>query len=178
MKIPYTLSLILLTTAVTTTLAQGPQDASAQCGEQMKQLSYLVGKWQGTASYRSGPGPSQQVNQEETIETQLEGTLLTIEGVGTHERGIVFHAYGVINFDPSANEFRFKSYLKEGQSTDAYFKVLKENNFEWGFEIPGGKIRYTITLDPNTRSWYEKGEYSQDGTQWYPTTELKLTKVE
>lgn len=69
--------------------------------------------------------------------------------------------------------------MKDGRSADAYFTVLSENKYEWGFDIPaGGKSRYTIVLDPTQGSWYEKGEYSRDGDTWFTTIELNLKKVQ
>lgn len=173
------LILVILLSVTITSFSQGNYDASALCKEEMKKLSYFVGNWEGEASYRRGPGPAETLTQKEHIEWKLDGVILSIEGIGRKDDAIQFNAYAVINFDPFGKTFKFKSYTKEGRSTEAYFKVIKENNFEWGFDIPtGGKIKYTIVLDPTQKNWTEIGEYSQDGNSWFKTIELNLKKLD
>jgi hypothetical protein len=127
-----------------------------------------------------GPGSEVSINQEEKIEYKLDGTVLLIEGTGRDVAGnIVFNAMGLVNYDANDKQFKFKTYLKDGRSTDAYFNITGENTYEWGFDIPGGgKSKYTITIDPEQKTWNEKGEYSSDGNNWFPFMELKLKKVE
>ena len=82
-----------------------------------------------------------------------------------------------INPELFDQQFKFKSYVKEGYTTNAYFTVLSENKFEWGFDIPGGgKTRYNIILDPANKTWHEIGEYSRDGNSWMKSIELNLVK--
>ncbi|WP_460995947.1 hypothetical protein [Spirosoma harenae] len=40
-------------------------------------------------------------------------------------------------------KLKFRSYVKEGFTTDAYFEILADNTFEWGFDVPnnGGKTK-------------------------------------
>jgi hypothetical protein len=180
MKALTTISKIFLFLFATiSSFGQGNYDASALCKAEMNKLSYFIGNWEGQASYRSGPGPAQILTQKEHIEWKLDGVILSIEGIGRKDDVVQFNAYAIINFDPFSKTFKFNSYTKEGRSTEAYFKILKENNFEWGFDIPsGGKVRYTIILDPSKKSWSEIGEYSQDGNSWFKTVELNLTKVD
>ena len=161
------------------TLYGQPTDFSAVCQEEMKKLEYFSGIWKGEATMQRGPGSAVKMMQEEKIEYQLDGTVLEIEGTGRDADGkIIFNALGLVNYDAVTKQFKFKSYLKEGQSTDAYFKVLEENKFEWGFDIPaGGKVKYTITLDSTQKTWYEKGEYTSDGNIWHLFIELKLKKI-
>jgi len=153
-----------------------PRDFSEQCKTEMQKLSYFVGDWKGTAVVQTRNGPL-TVNQTEHIEWKLDGVLLSIEGTGRESDKITFNALAFINFDPYSQQYKFRSYLKEGYATDAYFKITAENKFEWGFDIPtGGKVKYSIALDPAKKSWYELGEYSQDGNTWMKTIEMNLTK--
>lgn len=155
--------------------AQRP-DFSAKCKEEMKKLSYLAGDWKGEAVIKN-QGGQMTVVQTEHIEWKLNGLVLAIEGTGHEQEKISFHAFALVNFDPSDQQFKLKSYVKEGFSTNAYFKVLEENKFEWGFDIPtGGKSRYTMVLDPVKKTWHETGEYSRDGNTWMNFIELNLTK--
>lgn len=157
-------------------------DASERCKAEMQKLAYLVGDWKGTALHSSRDGQV-TVMQQEHIEWKLQGLVLGIEGTGrqknevTGAEDITFQAFAVVNFDPVDNEFKFRSFIKEGYRTDAYFKVIGENAFEWGFDIQtGGKTRYFIRLDPVKKTWKETGEYSPDGTRWIKFVELDLVK--
>ncbi len=159
------------------TLIAQPRDFSAECKAEMKKLDYFVGDWKGTAVVQTRNGP-QTVNQTEHIEWKLNGVVLAIEGTGRQNEEITFHALAMVNFDPYTRQMKLRSYLKEGNATDAYFKTIGENKFEWGFDIPnGGKVRYSITLDPAKSSWYELGEYSADGEKWMKSIEMNLNKV-
>ena len=170
-----TLTTIILLFAGTTLMAQ-PRDYSQQCKSEMKKLAYFVGDWKGTAVVQTRNGP-QTINQTEHIQWELDGVVLSIEGIGHENDQITFNALALIHFDPTAQAFKFRSYLKEGYATDAYFKVLGENKFEWGFEMPtGGKVKYSITLDPVKKTWYELGEYSPDGNKWMKSIEMNLVK--
>jgi hypothetical protein len=154
------------------------QPASKVAQDLLKLLAYWAGVWKGEASIRRGPGEPIKVNQQEPIEYRLEGTILLVEGIGRspEDGSTTFNALAIINFDETSNQFKMKSYLREGRSTDAWFKVIEDNKFEWGFDVPSGKIKYSITMDTVKGTWNEKGFFSQDGTNWMPFMEMNLTK--
>jgi hypothetical protein len=159
-----------------------PPDMSPQCKEEMKKLAYFIGDWKGEAVHK-GPKGAVTVKQTEHITWAIQDLVLSIQGTGrernekTKTDEITFQAFAVVNFHPYEKQFKWKSFVKEGFSTDAYFKVVGDNVFEWGFDIPnGGRTRYTITLDPARKTWHETGEYSRDGNQWYGFIELNLVK--
>jgi hypothetical protein len=162
--------------------AQGLGKASDALKQEMQKLSYFVGKWKGEAIAKQRNGPDTKVIQEENIQFKLDNTLLLIEGTGRNPENlseIVFNALAVVNYDEPSKAFKFRSHLKDGKQTDAYFKIMGENHFEWGFDVQNNaKIRYDIKLDPTAKSWNEIGEYSPDGVTWYPFIELKLTKLD
>ncbi|UFH56640.1 hypothetical protein [Spirosoma sp. KNUC1025] len=161
--------------------AQSP-DFSAECKTQMQKLAYFVGNWKGEATHSKGLGKTETIAQQEKIEWRLNGVVLLIEGTGRpmNTEDIVFNAFAVVNYDPADKKFKFKSYVKEGFTTNAYFDVVAENKFEWGFDVPngGGKTRYIITLDPAKKTWYETGEFSRDGSKWMKFIELNLKKLD
>lgn len=142
--------------------------------DEMKKLTPLVGQWKGTASYRMGPGEPQIVQQHETIEFRLNGAVLQIEGTGTVGDRTVHHALAMVNFDSNQKKFFFRSYLSDGKMADAQFQVTAEGVYTWGFDYPGRKMRYVITIAGN--QWKETGEYSPDGTQWTRFIEMNLTR--
>lgn len=160
---------------------QAPPDFSALCKEQMKKLEVFAGKWQGEASIRMGPGPEQTINQQEDVQFRIDSTVLVIEGLGTRgpDNTVVFNALAVINFNAGAKGYSFRSFLKDGRSADAYFNILEDRKFEWGFDTPGnsGKVRYTITFDDPARTWHEVGEFSADGSTWMKFMEMRLNRI-
>lgn len=175
------MKILKLTLSLTVFLAGtiNAQDNSTVCREQMNALSHLSGKWRGDARIVQPGGVVVNVTQEETIEYKLDGLVLQVEGVGRNKNepaSISFHALAFINFNASKNSYEIKSYLKDGKQTDAYFKVVEANRYDWGFDVPGGKIVYHIIIDPANHQWNEKGEFSRDGAQWYPFFEMNLTK--
>lgn len=174
-----TLFVILIALAgVTISHAQGT--ASEEHLKEMKKLAYMEGKWSGEASMRQQNGTVLKVNQEENIQYKLDGTVLLVEGTGRSQdagNAIVFNALAIVSYNPHTKTFSMKSHVLDGNQTDAYFKILSDNNFEWGFETPTkAKIKYTIVLDPQANTWNEKGSYSPDGSMWYPFLEMNLKK--
>lgn len=146
----------------------------------MRQLKFFAGRWKGDATITQQGGVVVNVNQEEAIEFRLDSLILQLEGVGrkkTEPGKISFHALGFINFIAAKNKFEMKSFLMDGKQTDAFFKIVDTNKYDWGFDVPGGKIVYHITVDPKIRTWNEIGEFSSDGTQWHPFFEMNLTKL-
>jgi hypothetical protein len=157
---------------------QAPPDYSALCKEKMKKIAALAGQWEGEASVSTGPAPAMVITQKEDVQFKIDSTVLVIEGTGTRDGSVVFNAYAVINFNVRSQAYELRSYLKDGHSTDAYFKFLGENKFEWGFEIPGnaGRVRYTITLNDTGNTWREVGEFSRDAVAWMKFMEMALLK--
>ncbi|MBL7860607.1 MAG: hypothetical protein JNJ65_05545 [Cyclobacteriaceae bacterium] len=172
--------IICLTLLFFTARSQGQAPNPAINKKQLAPLSYLIGSWKGTATIQQRGGATLVVNQEEKISWELDSLLIKIEGIGkdpaTQKKN--FHAYALISYNPITQQLGMRSYTHEGYQTDAYFKILGTNQFEWGFDLPAnrGKIRYTITLSETERTWVEKGEFSADGNTWYPTLSMSLVK--
>ena len=163
--------------------AQSPE---TNIKEKMKPFSTWAGRWQGEGSMQMGPGEPKKSSVDEKIEAKLEGTIMVMEGVGksvdpaTKKEVVVHHAFGVLWYDYVTAQYKLRSFLKDGKSTEAWFNVTGENTYQWGFDIPnGGKTRYSIILDPNQKTWNEIGEYSRDGgNTWMKFFEMNLKKIE
>src|SRR6218665_2263318 len=118
MKKPMILLLVL--TMTSTLFAQAP-DVSAKAKEEMKKLAYFAGDWKGEAIHK-GPKGAVTVMQQEHIEWRLQGLVMTIEGTGRQKNEtsgveeITFQAFAVVNFDYVEQQFKFKSFVKEGYS--------------------------------------------------------------
>ena len=162
--------------------AQSPETGSK---EKMKVFALWEGKWKGEGWMQMGPGEPKKSSVEEKIEFKLDGMVLLVEGMGkainpsTQQETIVHQALGTLSYDAGSTQYKFKTYLRDGRSADAWFNVTGENTYQWGFDIPNrGKIKYTIKLDGVKKTWNEIGEFSADGTAWNKFFEMNLTKVE
>ena len=162
-------------------LAQGHEIVNK---EKMKVFADWAGHWKGEGSLQSGPGEVKKSTVDERIEWKLDGMILMVEGVGktfdeaTRKETVVHHAFAVLSFDQNSGDYKFRTYLKDGRSTDAWLKIVGQNKYQWGFETPGGKVRYNILMDPAKKTWNETGEFSQDGNSWRGFFEMNLTKVD
>lgn len=145
--------------------------------EKMKVFSSWVGRWQGEGSMQMGPGEPKKSTVDEHIEYRLDGMVMLVEGVGKAQGAVVHHALAVLSYDKAASQYKFRTYLKDGRSTDAWLNVTGENSFQWGFGVPGRKIRYTIQIDPAKKTWHEMGETSTDGDTWNKFFEMNLVKT-
>ena len=153
--------------------------------EKMKVFAPWAGHWKGEGWMQMGPGEPKKSSVDEKIESKLDGTIYLIEGIGKtinpqdNQETVVHHALAVLSWDNYTNEYKFRSHLKDGRSTDAWLKPTGEKKFQWGFEIPNrGQTRYSITLDPVKKTWNEIGEFSADGSTWSKFFEMNLTKVD
>lgn len=150
--------------------------AQQSAQEAMGKLSFLEGNWQGTAQTTTGPGQQIHLQQHERVEYRLGGKMLLIEGKGFENELLKFNALAIITYNEQQQEYEMTSLLHTGQKTDAYFVEKGENIFEWGFDIPkGGNVKYKITLNEKGQ-WEETGQYSPDGSQWYPSFYMLLDK--
>ncbi|WP_170073218.1 DUF1579 family protein [Mongoliibacter ruber] len=145
--------------------------------EAIKKLDFLLGEWEGQAKAVTGPGQVQELHQFESVELRMGEKMLFMEGKGYQENEMVFNAVGLVTFDEGKQEYEMQSWLATGEKTKAYFKEKGDKFFEWGFELPNGKIRYFIKLDEKGR-WSESGEFSPNGEVWYPSFEMLLSKIE
>lgn len=147
---------------------------SVSSTDAMKKFESWTGHWTGSGT-TSMRGSKQSSSVDERIEWKVDGHALLINGLGKDESGKIVHeALGVLSYDAAEARYRLRTWTRDGRTADAWFNVIADNNFQWGFDTPQGKIRYTITLTSNT--WKETGEFSADNTQWYPFFEMNLTK--
>ena len=178
MKNAIILSLML---AIGTILTAQPNEGINK--EKMKTFDAWIGRWQGEGAMQMGQGEPKKSTVDEHIQSKLDGTILLIEGIGkaknanTQEETVVHHALGILSYDPVTDQYKLRSHLKNGRSTDAWFTIVGEN-IPVGFEAPNVKMRYFITLDPIQKSWHEIGEFSQDGSTWQKVFEMNLKKTE
>ena len=172
---------LLLAGLISNKILAQPSEAVAK--EKMKPFIHWAGRWQGEGSIQMGPGPQKKSNVDENLEFKLDGTVMLIEDIGKsvegNENKVVHHALAVLSYDQSSNQYKFNSYLKDGRSTQAWLNIIEDGKYQWGFDIPNGKIKYSITLDASKKAWNEIGEISNDnGSTWVKFFEMNLKKVD
>lgn len=165
-------NLLLIAGLVFSSFSVSAQMTSEQA---LGKISFIEGQWQGTANVTTSPGQNLVLEQYENVELRLSGRLLSIEGRGYIEGKLEFNAFAVVTFNESNQEYEMQSWLSSGEKTEAYIKVHNDDLWEWGFDIPQGKVRYFITLNEKGQ-WSEKGEFSPDGSAWYPSFNMLLDK--
>ena len=151
-------------------LAQTPPSSK----EQMAKLKQWEGHWTGMSTSQM-QGKTESSAVDENIELKVDGHAFLINGIARNKEGKVVHeALGVLSFDTKENRYRFRSWLRDGRSADAWFLALSDTDYQWGFEVPTGRVRYNIKVSQD--SWVESGEYSSDGNQWFPFFQMQLTR--
>ncbi len=124
----------------------------------------------------TGPGQRAEFTQTETVQTKLDGTLLTIEGEGRDKNDrarIVHSAFAVLAYDAAKQQYKYVAF-----SGGRYLDIVPEvgdHGWRWSFDMPAGKIRYT--LDFTDGLWHESGEISRDsGQTWSKNFEMTLNR--
>ncbi|HLT73547.1 MAG TPA: hypothetical protein VKZ68_00635 [Ohtaekwangia sp.] len=180
MKIIVTILFIASTMVGNMVLAQ---TAAPKTDSPMDVFRAWEGHWQGEGSIQRGPRQPEKSFVNEYITRKLNGTIVVVEGIGTktgitsNKDTVVHHAFGVINFDQASNTYKFQTYLADGRTSSAWFNVEGAGKYQWGFDVPNGKIRYTITIDTEKKTWFEIGEFTTDGNRWMKFFEMNLKKV-
>jgi hypothetical protein len=169
---------ILVFIAITASplLAQAPVDQKAAI-DALKQVAFLQGTWSGRGWVQMGQGPKQEFTQTEAVEAKLDGAVLLIEGIG-HSEGEnarkVHDALAVLSFDPVGETLVFSSFMAGRRRLDVVPEIT-QNTFTWSFSPPkGGEVRYSIQVESDT--WQEVGEFSTDGESWHQFLEMSLKR--
>lgn len=158
------------------------QDYDPASLEAMEALRFLEGKWKGKSWSRTREGERIEGRVVEIVESKLNGSILTLEGLGSsgdpeaEGAKLDHHAFAVIHFDPDRGQYRMHSY-KDGKFLDAELAMTGEDAARWRFAVPnGGRVRFDIALDEAGR-WTETGEWSADGETWMPFFGMTLERV-
>lgn len=157
------------------------QDYDPERLEAMSRLQFLEGRWTGETWRRNRDGGEHTGRVVEIVESKLNGSILTLEGLGAigdpeaPGAKLEHHAFAVIHYDTESDRYRMHSY-KNGEFLDADLSVTGENAAEWGFDLDGGgRMRFRINLDEAGR-WTETGAYSPDGEAWHTYFRMTLER--
>ena len=150
---------------------------------EMKKLHFLKGQWKGEAWMLTPNREKQYIIQTENVEVKQDGLVITTQGTGIDKASLqtkpkmVHDAFAVFYFDKGRQKIRMMAFTK-GNRIFTEPMVGNDRSMVWGFTIPNvGEVRYTIRLNEKGQ-WFEIGEFSQDGVQWYQNFEMILNKIE
>ncbi|MGI9036067.1 MAG: hypothetical protein ACR2GD_08520 [Pyrinomonadaceae bacterium] len=152
-------------------------DSLAKQQEALKKLDFLVGNWQGAGWIMLGQGKRETFTINETVQSKVNGTVLLVEGAGKNaENKLVHNALAVLSFDAEKQNYRWHAFTLNGNSVEVIPQV-SDKKFVWGFRLPQGETRFTITLNEKG-NWFEIGEFLPDGGKnWFKNFEMELKKV-
>ncbi len=151
------------------------QENEELCKEKIKKLDFMLGEWSGGGWMMNQDRTRSEFTQTEKIEMELNGAVLIVRGQGWDTDGKSIHnALGIISYDLVEAKYFMLAMLENGQQTKAELELVSENEIKWWFDVPGGTVKYQLTIDGDT--WREKGEFSPDGNAWYPFIEFTLSK--
>lgn len=143
-------------------------DSTFQVG--IGKLQYLTGKWKGSGWMMGRDGQRHFFNQTEEVQFKLDSTLILIEGMGKSEGTVIHHAFAVVSFNKSSQNYTFQSYLPDGK-TGSFTGELIGEKFHW---YPNENIRYIIGLNEKGQ-WHETGEMKRD-EHWFQFFEMTLDR--
>ena len=174
MKVLLALSLLIVMPDRVWSQMPGMPDGSKERAA-MAPLARLVGTWEGTATAVIGPGHTEQATQHEQVDFGSGKTVLVVRGTGRLKDGKVIHdATALIWYDAAAQKLRMRAHRMEGISVEPDID-LKGDTLVWGFNVPGGRIRFTIAFNDST--WHEVGHFLREGAPPVQTIEMRLKKV-
>lgn len=159
--------------------AQDPGAAQrvARLRAMMAPVVPLAGVWEGEARVVTGPGAALVVRQHEDVTLVGSGTVLFVRGTGRSvvpaaRDSVVYEAAGVIWADAQTGKLRMRAY-RDGNEIEADL-VVRPDTVEWGFPVPGGRIRYVIAFGNDT--WHEVGHFLREGAPSYQVIEMRLQR--
>jgi hypothetical protein len=156
-------------------LGQAHRPATDAEVEAIKKVDFIVGTWKGEGWIRMGPGAKREFSITETVLQKLGGTSLFVEGNGIDKAtGKPEHqALAVITFDSKDQKYRFRTF-RPGEFRDTEL-TLTDKGWVWGFDVPGGKIKFTMKITPEGK-WNETGEMITAAGQNFQFMDMTLTK--
>jgi len=155
--------------------AQQQPDGSANRAA-ISRLSFMLGRWRGEAWMDRG-GRRMQTTMTETVELELDGTVLLVQGRGVMQTSqgerVVHQALGVLYFDAATEAYVLRSWVGAGH-TGEFAVTVRDSSVSWSRSVPGGQVRNTARF--NGGIWHEIGEFSADGAVWHQVMEIRARR--
>lgn len=156
--------------------AQQPASNSADVQrEAMRKLSFLAGRWSGTATIARGPGEPLHLAQTEDVEYKLDGLVLLVQGKGTSTDGkVLFSALATIAYDDASHTYRFRAY-NDGHYLDTELSV-PANGFSWSFAAGPAHVENTMHVT-GKGEWAEVTEVTVGANPPHRSVDMLLQHV-
>ncbi len=156
------------------------QEGNPEQQEAMQKLRWMIGNWAGSSIVNIGD-QKQLTNIRESIQSGLDGTILTINVIATDKDSntrrqlLAYTSFSVISYDLKNKSYRWTSWRNSEKYYDEYSFSVDNNSFEYISNENGGKVRYKAKLGSDGE-FLETGEYSKDGSSWGEFITMKLRK--
>jgi hypothetical protein len=158
---------------------RGPTPVSATPRPPVDQVGWMLGEWEGPATYNQGGG-SGALRQTERVELVSGGSAIAVRGRGFERSAdgsekVIYEAFAVL-YKNRDGTLGFRAWNQEGQFIDPVIE-LRSDGLVWSFDNAAGmRFRYTTVHTP-ADEWHEIGEWSRDGTTWNKFMEMRLNRV-
>jgi hypothetical protein len=123
----------------------------------MQKLSFLAGKWTGSARiFRSG-NQALELVQSERVQYRLDGLILEIEGVGRAKSDAkpALQALGIISYDDQRHTYHFRAF-NDGRWLESDITLAEDGRgIRWGFTIGDLHTGSVLRITENGR-WSEE----------------------
>jgi hypothetical protein len=150
---------------------------------EMNKLHFLQGQWKGIAWTMTPNREKSYIIQTEKVEVKQNGLVVAIQGSGIDQKSLqskpklVHDAFAILYFDKQRQKVQMMAFNKGNRILTEPI-LRQDNTLIWGFDIPNaGKVRYTIRLNEQGQ-WFEVGEFSRDGVNWFQNFEMTLDRIE
>ena len=161
--------------------AQVENQVDSKVLNSIEDVSFMKGTWKGEGWIFKNREKKEFI-QTETIAPKVDNSILVIDGIGFAKDSIsvttqvIHNAFGVISFNKEKNMMTMLSYSSTGGKMENEIKLLGDKKLQWSFKDErGGTIRFILDFSEEG-IWSENGDYSFDGSQWFPFFHMTLYK--
>jgi len=145
--------------------------------QKMQELTWLSGKWEGTAYINGRSGNKQKVRHHLEFSHKLNNTVFFISESAVLVQDTLFQNMGFLSYNVLQSQYNLEAFTQHGAQMDAYVEVL-ENKMIWRFHAAGQIYKYTAKLNDKGQ-WHQIGEVSADeGKKWELFFESTLNRIE
>lgn len=89
---------------------------------------------------------------------------------------MVHDALAVVSYDSQKQKYRWTAWRSPGGYYSETEVKVGEKAFDWQTEVQGGKTRYKAFMNEKGQ-WIETGEFSKDGTTWFPFLTMTMSRT-
>lgn len=150
----------------------------------VKDLSFMEGDWKGEGWIIGQDRVKKRFVQSESIHPKVGKQVLQVEGLGygIDSSGnitdrVIHDAFGIISYNTELKAVTMISFSGKNDRMETAMMSVGDKRLQWSFgnESSGSIIRFKEDFSKEG-VWKEVGEFSRNGTDWYPFFEMILMK--